>query len=344
VLGLFHRAGQHVSLLVNQRLIADGSAVSWIRGSAQHADAMAITVQLDWKPNAQFAGLLLAVHHGWFADAGVEVTIRPWRPATDPLEQVPAQPGLIAVSEDNLAIRSAAAGNQLKVLGSMLQRSPLAWMVLESSPITEFSQFAASRIGVHVDGVTGLQFAMKTAGLDLDAADVLEVPYDKMEQLRVGAIEVCQCNGLVEPIEMAAAGVPVRVLWACEVGYSVYSQVLTTSAATIAAQPEELDAFMKVLWRGWNAVYESTAHAAQLVVEEFLHETSATVQHSILDVMRPFVFGEPAGDLDILPRLGSIDAARFQASIDLLVINGVIDQPVRAIDLLDAGALSPAAD
>lgn len=295
---------------------------------------MTITVQLDWKPNVQFAGLLLAVHNGWFEAENLSVEIIPWRPATDPLEHVPTSIGLVSVSEDNLTIQAAAAGHTVKMLGSMLQKSPLAWMVLQDSPIEDVSGFAGKTIGVHVDGVTGLQYAMKTAGLELTDANVIDVPYNKMDQLRDGAIDVCQCNGLVEPVEMGAAGVPVRVIWACDLGYSVYSQVLSTSTATLDAHGDEIKKFMEVLWRGWTAVYEDVEGTARIIFEEFLHETSSAVQHSILDIMKPFVFGDFADLIDDSPVLGSIDPVRLQSSINLLRANGVIDQQVEATDLL----------
>lgn len=294
-----------------------------------------LTVQLDWRPNAQFAGLLLALHHGWFEEAGVGVTVLPWRPATDPLDGVTDGIGRISVSEDNLVIRAAAAGRPVRIIGSMLQLSPLAWMVLEDSSMTGFADFAGRTIGVHVDGVTGLQFAMRSAGLDLTDANVIDVPYDKTEQLRDGRIDVCQCNGLVEPTEMAHEGLRVRTLWAIDAGYSVYSQVLSTSAATLAALGPEVDAFARVLWRGWKAVYDDVAAAAALVHDEFLHETSPAVQHEILDVMKPFVFGDGRASSSSGPaELGSVSAARLQHSIDLLVANGVIPERLEAAALL----------
>ena len=78
-----------------------------------------ISVQLDWKPNAQFAGHLAADHSGLFAARGVEVEILPWEVHTDPVAGLDI-PGRIAVSEDNLAIQSLAAGNDVIVL--FLQR------------------------------------------------------------------------------------------------------------------------------------------------------------------------------------------------------------------------------
>ncbi|MEM7489687.1 MAG: ABC transporter substrate-binding protein [Pseudomonadota bacterium] len=40
--------------------------------------ATALSFQCDWKANAQFAGLFLAKAEGLYADAGLDVEIRPW--------------------------------------------------------------------------------------------------------------------------------------------------------------------------------------------------------------------------------------------------------------------------
>ena len=289
-----------------------------------------ISVQLDWKPNAQFAGLLLADHRGWFTDAGIDLSILPWQPATDPVRDVGTRLGHVAVSEDNLAISAAAAGVDIVILGSMLRSSPLAWMVPQESGIETFADFAGKTIGVHVDGVTGLDFALRSAGLTTADANVVDVPYDKVDQLLAGSIDVCQCHGLVEPAEMRAIGVDLRVLWARDVGYQVYSQVISTSRATIEADPDAIDRFVDVLWSGWRAVFESTSDAAAVIIDHYLDESNVAIQQDILDTMRPWVFGEPNAE----EMLGSIDPVRLQASIDLLVTNGVIDEPLRAENLL----------
>jgi len=284
---------------------------------------MTLTVQLDWKKNAQFAGLLLAQRRGWFAESGLSVEILPWTAGTNPLDEMSLRPGLIAVSEDNLAIQSAAAGHQVKILGAMLQKSPLAWMVRSNSEINSVSQFGSKKIGVHGCGVTGLQYVMQTVGLTLTDADVVDVSYEKLDQLRDGEIDVCQCNGLVEPIEMEEAGVPVRVIWAHKSGFSVYSQVLSTSEETLREYPDDISTFMAILWRGWRAVYDNQQAAAQLVFSEFLHETSVNTQLAIINVMQPFVFGQ-FKELGSTPQIGQVEEHRLQSSIDLLFLNKVI--------------------
>lgn len=293
-----------------------------------------LTVQLDWKPNAQFAGLILGIHNGWFADQNVDVQILPWQPATDPVKNLSSQVGLIAVSEDNLAIQSAFSGEKIKLLGSMLQRSPLAWMVLNDSNIKEFADFRSKKIGVHKDGITGLQFAMKSVGLELSSADVIDVTYEKMEQLKNGELDICQCNGLVEPLEMEHSGTPVRVFWAWDTGYSVYSQVLSTSDATLQKHGKEVSIFMSVLWDSWRKVYESTTSISKIIVDRFLFETDSEIQNDILKVMKPFVFGHEGEENTNEIAVGGISLDRLQKSIDLLVRNAVIADGLKATDIL----------
>lgn len=293
---------------------------------------MTLTVQLDWKPNAQFAGLLVAQHLGWFADAGLDVHIRPWTPGTDPLDRVPHDVGTIAVSEDNLAIIAAANGHPIRLVGAMLQQSPLAWMVPDDSPIREFAHLAGATVGVHGDGITALQFAMATAGLDLNAANLVDVPYDKAERLLDGTLDACQCNGLVEPVELRHAGVSVRVMRATDVGYSVYSQVLSTSVETLGAHGQQVATFTDILWDGWRHAYADPAATAALVTDRYLHESSAAVQAEILHGMEPFVFGGVCASPTA--SVGSIDTDRLDASIELLVTAGVIAPGPTASQLL----------
>jgi len=288
-----------------------------------------ISVQLDWKPNAQFAGLLVADHGGLFASRGLEVEILPWEVHTDPVAGLDT-PGRIAVSEDNLAIQSFAAGNEVVVLGAMLRYSPLAWIVRADSPVVKFADFAGLTVGVHVDGVTGLDYAVRSAGLTLDDVNVVDVPYDKTVQLLRGDIDACQCNGLVEPVEMRADGSDIRVLWARDAGYEVYSQVLSTSRATYQQFPELIDGFMQALWEGWGEALADTRAAATTIVEHYLHESTERIQHEILEAERPWVLGEPGSG----ETLGAINERRLQASIDLLHANEVIPDRLDATRLL----------
>jgi len=129
---------------------------------------------------------------------------------------------------------------------------------------------------------------------------------------------------------MRADGSDIRVLWARDAGYEVYSQVLSTSRATYQQFPELIDGFMQALWEGWGEALADTHAAATTIVEHHLHESTEWIQHEILEAERPWVLGEPGSG----ETLGAINERRLQASIDLLHANEVIPDRLDATRLL----------
>ena len=71
-------------------LAALGAATLGLSGAARAADA--VTLQLKWVADAQFAGYYVAKDKGFYKDAGLDVTIKPGGPDVSP-EQVLAGGG-----------------------------------------------------------------------------------------------------------------------------------------------------------------------------------------------------------------------------------------------------------
>ena len=47
-----------------------------------------ITIQLHWVTNAEFAGILLAKERGWYAEAGLDLTIKGWKSGISVMDDV----------------------------------------------------------------------------------------------------------------------------------------------------------------------------------------------------------------------------------------------------------------
>jgi ABC-type nitrate/sulfonate/bicarbonate transport system substrate-binding protein len=89
-----------------------------------------ISLQLDWKPNAQFAGILVAHHLNQYAEQGIDLEIRPWRPYLNQVDVLQEEGNVIVSTEDNLLIRGRAAGQPVRAIATMMQYSGLSWMTL----------------------------------------------------------------------------------------------------------------------------------------------------------------------------------------------------------------------
>ena len=61
-----------------------------------------MTVQLNWVPNVQFAGILLAKERGWYRDAGIDLTIKGWEEGVSSTDEVVAGRAQIGVAEGGM--------------------------------------------------------------------------------------------------------------------------------------------------------------------------------------------------------------------------------------------------
>jgi len=74
-----------------------------------------VTMQLDWKPNVQFAGLLLAKEKGYYAEAGLDVTLRPVDTEMKVSEDVATGTHWIGCSECHRADQNQPLGEALAI-------------------------------------------------------------------------------------------------------------------------------------------------------------------------------------------------------------------------------------
>ena len=84
-----------------------------------------VTLMLNWTPNAQHAGIYLALQNGWYAEAGINLTVV--EPAVAGAEQVVGTGGAeFGVSVAEALLPARAAGIPIVSIASPLATSPAA--------------------------------------------------------------------------------------------------------------------------------------------------------------------------------------------------------------------------
>lgn len=290
---------------------------------------ISIKLQLDWKPNAQFAGILLAHHLGWYQEAGIALEILPWQSHTNPVAALEASENVIVSTEDNLLIRARSAGQPVKAIGVMMQFSPIGWMALKKSGIRQITDLRGKRLGIHGDGETVVDIVLAGFGMKRSELDVVEVGYDYAGLLNSGAYDAVQCLVMVEPLELEALGFDLHVLPAYECGYQVYSQVFATTERLLAAAPENLTHFLRISFDGWRRAFEEPEMAGRIIATHYLPETKAELETRMLQAMQP-VFEGKVG----LDRLGWMEKGRWEQSIGYLQEHRLIDRPVSVEEVM----------
>lgn len=139
----------------------------------------ALALQLDWKPNAQFAGILLAHHLGWYQRAGIDLTIVPGDMNRNPVDALLEADNVIVSADDQLVIQARAAGQRLKAIAAMRQFSAFGWLMLEESPIQQIQDLHGKRVGVHGDGQLALDITLAHFGMSRDDLEVVHLGFDR---------------------------------------------------------------------------------------------------------------------------------------------------------------------
>jgi ABC-type nitrate/sulfonate/bicarbonate transport system substrate-binding protein len=286
--------------------------------------ATPLTMQLDWKFNAQFAGLLLADHRGLYGAAGLDVRMEPWSSGVVVPDLVAANPAVLGCAEQNLVLAAQARGAPIRAVAAMFQASPLALMSLPERAIRKLSDLRGGRVGMHVDGVKVMALLLGAAGA---AIEVVEISYEeKFERLLAGEYAAVQCYAVDEPIRFErASGIAPVVLPLHDLGHDAYAQVIIVHEILFRESPALVQKFLQATFTGWQLALAERAAAVRAVVEHYVVPGSdyddVVYQARALDQVADYLgYGIDPG------ALGTIEAGRWARAAKQFADAGIIER------------------
>ena len=237
-----------------------------------------ITLQLNWIPNVQFAGILLAKDQGWYDKAGIDLKIEAWKFGISATDEVAAGRAQIGIAEGDALIKARASGQALKAIGVQFQKSAFCLISKKERGITTPEQLVDTFVGLNSpESELMTKIVLRSQGLKYEDIFPVQVGWE-LDPLIHDEIDVLAAFINNDPLNMRDQGYEVNVIPAFEYGYDFYSGVYFTTDTMIRQQPELIRAFLDVTWRGWRAAFADPAAAAQLVVEKYFTEGSASQQ------------------------------------------------------------------
>lgn len=127
-------------------MAAAAGAAMMVSSVAAHAEA--VTLQLKWVTQAQFAGYYVAAAKGFYKDQGLDVTIKPGGPDIAP-EQVIAGGGAdVIVDWMPAALASREKGNKLVNIAQPFKRSGMMLTCRKETGIASPADFKGKTLGV----------------------------------------------------------------------------------------------------------------------------------------------------------------------------------------------------
>ena len=281
-----------------------------------------LTMQLDWRLNAQFAGLCVAEAYGQYRRQGLAVTLNPAPPDLDVIKTVVSQPSTLGCAEESLVLTAQAEGVEVVAIATMLQASPLSLMSLPEQDLSHLQQLPGKRIGVHSDGRQALSLVLSKNQISTNQIDIVTIPYrDKHQRLINGEFDAVQCYALDEPLDVARRlGQSPTVLTFHKYGFDAYSQVIFAPRQLVTQQPQYLKRFLTATFAGWRWAINHPSQTAQLLVQQYVEPDYQDINYQTqsLKIIANYVQNNGL-------TIGTLNPARWQHSAQQLVEAGLIN-------------------
>lgn len=279
-----------------------------------------VVFQTDWFPQAEHGGFYQALARGFYAQAGLEVEIRPGGPGVG--IKIPVAKGDVDFgmnrSDDVLVV--ASRGLPLVMVAAVLQHDPQALMVHEDSPVKTFRDLKGRSIAANI-GMTWIPYLQEKYSLKFD---LKPNPYGLTTFLaKKDAIQ--QCFVTNEPFFAQQQGMRVRTLSLAESGYDVYHVIICRRELAQLA-PEVVRAFVAASILGWRDYLDGDPTAAHAEIVRRNPEMS----RELLEYARGelLIRGLVTGDQTKGEDIGQLSLSRLAAQLDVLLELKILDAPV----------------
>jgi ABC-type nitrate/sulfonate/bicarbonate transport system substrate-binding protein len=249
-----------------------GVVVVVLAASGQ-AQTMPLTVQLDWQPTAQFAGILVAKEQGFYAAEGLDVKILGADAATNPVEAVAAHANWIGVAEADVLLAGIANGKHVKAFATMMQSTPFALLTLKESGLTSIKSLKGKTIGLHDDGEKAIDVLLQFNGMTRRDVTTRSIPYSD-EPLLNGSVSAMQGYVIDEAVRLEMEHHAVNIIPMSANGYVCYAEVLFAADTLLRTNPDAVVRFVRATGRGWEYAAAHPEETAKMIVERYMPSAS----------------------------------------------------------------------
>jgi len=203
-----------------------------------------IRLLLGFRPDVQFAPFYLAQQAGYFADAGLKVTIE-FKDAEVLMRLVASGQAEFGVADATDVMISRTAGIPVKYMSTLYDHFPVALIGPSGSVPADPSQLAGMRIGTPGEFGSSwhaLRALLDAGGLTVDDISIRTYPqFNQVDGLLNGDVDLITGFRNNEPLRIEAQGMAVDLLTVDEIaplpgpGLIVGDEVLSSDAALASA-------------------------------------------------------------------------------------------------------------
>lgn len=326
----------------------------------QQKDLIKLNFQSKWFPDAQFAGYFVAKDKGYYAAEGLDVTILDGG-NVNPTVQVATGNADIGTDWISNMLVQREKGLKVVQIAQMFQKSGYRLVALKDSGIQSFADLPGKTVGVWGFGnefAAEAIFAKLGLTSDLDPTvknpDVKTVVYAFDPSLvfpsKVDLASAMTYNELDQIVGLGYDLNRLVILNPADIGADLLEDDMFTTPAMLNSTDfkgsglsglEVATRFLRASIKGWEYAIANQKEAVQIMLKYCGDTCAGSGSRQSPLIHQTWMLAEAAKLIKPTPdtKIGTIDKAAFEHSINLLVQVGLLKQPVTYDEVVDPRVL-----
>jgi NitT/TauT family transport system substrate-binding protein len=314
---------------------AESAAASEAASPSAPAEMKKIRLQLQWFPQAQFAGYFAAKDQGFYSDEGLDVTILPGAVEIVPATVVAGGQAEFGISWVPRMLAPRESGADPVVIGQVFQRSPTLQVSFKDKNITKPEDLKGKKVGAWGFGNESELYAgLRKAGLDPANPDDVAIVQQQFDMVAFVAREIDAAQAMIynEYAQVLETKNPATgqlftaddlnvISWE-QYGTSMLQDAIFASDAWLKdpANADTAVKFLKASFKGWIYCRDNPESCVDIVLKSDakLPKGHQTWQ---LNEVNGIIWPAPKG-------IGITDEAAFDRTVDVATVGKILTKPV----------------
>jgi NitT/TauT family transport system substrate-binding protein len=291
-----------------------------------------VTLLLSYRPDVQFAPFYVAQQQGYFANAGLEVTIE-HRDGPDVIRLVADGQAEFGVADATDVMISRTSGIPIKYVSTLYARFPVALIGAPDVVPSDPADLAGLRIGTpgrYGSSWAALLAILDAGGLNADDVAIREYPaFNQVEGLLNGDVDLITGFRTNEPLQLQAQGEEVAMLTVDDVaplpgpGLVVGDELLGSNRPMVSAFASAVRAAQAAIAHDVGLGLAAAINQVPAIGED--RETARAVLAASVELWK-----DASGEIST-----RIDTAAWTAGYDTMVKLQLIDGSVPRREMYD---------
>ena len=231
-----------------------------------------VTLYLDWLNQFQFAGYYMAKENGYYNDLDLDVNIIEYSKDAnnDITQKVIKDEAVYGIGKSSLII-DKFAGNDIILLSSIFQNSPMALISLSSSNIKTPKDLINKKIMITNDAKesVSIKSLLMSEGVNFQDLNTQNFSSNEINDLINGNIDAIACYLSNEPFVLKQKNIDFNIIHPNNYNFDFYEGILFTSQKELKNNPIRAQNFNQASIKGWEYAFNNIEKTAKIIYEKY---------------------------------------------------------------------------